>query len=563
MTTLCSPSQRAFIPSRDIRNNIVLVNSLIDGNTDGVIMMLDWAKAYDSVDHEYLEKVLFYMGCSGIGLQRLMSTAKGFTLRVIGSQSVSEPFNRERGVGQGCPLAPLLFALAIEPLSRMLKQTMSGMHIDRIHAQQDTTRTVVAMCADDTTIFAGGLDDIAHAKEAIQCYMDASSASINWDKTTSFLCGSMAQDPPPPDVIPGTILGPKDKTRYLGAIISRDPNVAPWENALAKALTRLKAWSKRNLSIHNRALIVRTMILPTVDYVLSAAPAPSRALCLLERNITEFLWNDPDGNRRRPMVDCATLARPHNRGGLNCPLVKDIADSRRVALWMRALYSTEDWACALKKRVLDETGANATAFLHKRISDTNHAQQIIAAFKRLRWAYPDYAIPQGLKRFERLLTRRGRIIPCGDDRLETQPTPPPRYANGLLNDTHLMFKYPPFLVDANKWCDNKVETRDVHCALKPLYGSQRRTQIVASVSKVAWKRVRRMPSDQTRNHAWRVAHQISLRTQQTDRCKCGKRMTVDDVHFECRFVKPLWSIIAQANRLTVNGIDTTNTTPIS
>ena len=47
MTTLCSPSQRAFIPSRDIRNNIVLVNSLIDGNTDGVIMMLDWAKAYD------------------------------------------------------------------------------------------------------------------------------------------------------------------------------------------------------------------------------------------------------------------------------------------------------------------------------------------------------------------------------------------------------------------------------------------------------------------------------------------------------------------------------------
>ena len=35
------------------------------------------------------------------------------------------------------------------------------------------------------------------------------------------------------------------------------------------------------------------------------------------------------------------------------------------------------------------------------------------------------------------------------------------------------------------------------------------------------------------------------------------------VHFECRFVKPLWSIIAQANRLTVNGIDTTNTAGIS
>ena len=134
---------------------------------------------------------------------------------------------------------------------------------------------------------------------------------LNWDKTTSFLCGSMAQHPPPPDVIPGTILGPQDKTRYLGTIISHNPNVAPWENALAKALARLKAWSKRNLSIHSHALIVCTMILPTVDHVLSAAPAPTHALCLLEKSITQFLWDCADSNRWCPMVDHTTLAQPH------------------------------------------------------------------------------------------------------------------------------------------------------------------------------------------------------------------------------------------------------------
>ena len=57
------------IPGRDIRNNIVLINSLIEANTDGVIMMLDWAKANDSVDHEWLEKVLFHMGRNGNGVQ--------------------------------------------------------------------------------------------------------------------------------------------------------------------------------------------------------------------------------------------------------------------------------------------------------------------------------------------------------------------------------------------------------------------------------------------------------------------------------------------------------------
>ena len=163
-------------------------------------------------------------------------------------------------------------------------------------------------------------------------------------------------------------------------------------------------------------------------------------------------------------------------------MVKDIGDSRKVALWTRAQHSTEDWACALKKRVLDETGANGTAFIHKRIPCTSHAHQIIGAFKRLRWAYPDFAIPHGLEKFEPLLRTTGHITTCGDDRLKSQPTPPPQHVDKVLNDTHM--------VDANKQCHNNVETRGVHGALKPLHGSQRRTQIVKSMSKVAWVRVK-------------------------------------------------------------------------
>ena len=157
-----------------------------------------------------------------------------------------------------------------------------------------------------------------------------------------------------------------------------------------------------------------------------------------------------------------------------------------------------------------------------------------------------------------------KSLQTGDNRLETQPLLPQQHMDKMLNNTHLMMKHPPWLVDGNKWCD-KVETQDVHCALIPLHGSQQTTQIVMSVSKVAWTRVRntQMPSNQTHNCAWHVAHYISLQTQPTHRCKCGKRITVDHVHFECRCVKPLWSIIAQANGLTVNGIDTTNTTAIS
>ena len=85
----------------DIRNTIGLVNSLIDANTDGVIMMLNWAKAYDLVDHGHLENVLFCMGCDGIGLQRLMSTAKGFTLHVIGVTVSVRAIQQRKRCGSG------------------------------------------------------------------------------------------------------------------------------------------------------------------------------------------------------------------------------------------------------------------------------------------------------------------------------------------------------------------------------------------------------------------------------------------------------------------------------
>ena len=109
-----------------------------------------------------------------------------------------------------------------------------------------------------------------------------------------------------------------------------------------------------------------------------------------------------------------------------------------MALWTHALCDTEGWACALMKRMIDETGANATAIIHRRIPCTNHAQQIIVAFKRLRWTYPD-AIPQGLKKHGPLLTTTDHIINHGGDRLDTQPTPP-QHMDKVLNDTHLMMK---------------------------------------------------------------------------------------------------------------------------
>ena len=120
-----------------------------------------------------------------------------------------------------------------------------------------------------------------------------------------------------------------------------------------------------------------------------------------------------------------------------------------------------------------------------------------------------------------------------------------------------MMKHTPWLVDGNKWCDNKVETRDVHSALKPLRGSQRRTQIVMSVSKVVWMTITQMPCDHTHNHAWRVeTHHLSPCSTNTlvqvwDQNHSGtKRPLVETASF----IQPLDSQPLKIIRVPVFGI---------
>ena len=97
-----------------------------------MVVSLDAEKAFDSIEWSYLFAVLekFGFGQKFISwVQLLYSNPK---VSVITNKIRSQFFPILRGTRQGCPLSPLLFALAIEPLSFMLKSLQSIQGIDRM-----------------------------------------------------------------------------------------------------------------------------------------------------------------------------------------------------------------------------------------------------------------------------------------------------------------------------------------------------------------------------------------------------------------------------------------------
>ena len=274
MPQLSVAEQRAFVHGRDIRHNIILAESLLyrEPQPDGALLSLDWAKAYDRVSYDYLSRVLEAYRFNPSLVNKLKATMYGFTLSLASPDNNQPCFPRGRGVGQGCPCAPLLFTLAINPLAMALKARLSGIQVSSHPAR----RSKVALCADDTLILVSSHEDCRIAQDLLEQYMAASGASLNWDKSKAIMLGSWKNIPSP---FPCPVLSQDEQLRYLGIFLSgaeRPPN--PWQAKLPKIKARLELWERFKPSLFARANVALTMIASCARYHASCAAASEGAI---------------------------------------------------------------------------------------------------------------------------------------------------------------------------------------------------------------------------------------------------------------------------------------------
>ncbi len=82
-----------------------------------VAISFDTETAFDRVEWEYLYYALAKFGFSSDFISRIRLLYHSPVAHVLTNGVMSPPFALHRGTRQGCPLSPLLFALATEPLS--------------------------------------------------------------------------------------------------------------------------------------------------------------------------------------------------------------------------------------------------------------------------------------------------------------------------------------------------------------------------------------------------------------------------------------------------------------
>ncbi|CAM2118884.1 unnamed protein product [Caretta caretta] len=234
------PDQTYTVPDRSIFDNLFMVRDLLElGHRDGLslaLLSLDQEKAFDRVDHGYLLSTLQAFGFRSpqfVGFLWVLYASAECLVKL--NWTLTEPVSFGRGVWQGCPLLGQLYGLVIEPFLCLCRR-LTGLVL-----QEPELQLVLSVYADDVLLMVQDPGDLAQVEACQAIYSSASSARVNWVKSSGLAVGDWWQASSLPPTFQ-TIRWSAGPLLYLSVYLSAKHPSPPenWENLECGVIEQLR-----------------------------------------------------------------------------------------------------------------------------------------------------------------------------------------------------------------------------------------------------------------------------------------------------------------------------------
>ena len=345
LPSILSEAQAAYVPGRDINFNNRLIrvarNYSVANSLDHCVVSLDAKKAFDSVSHEYLTKVMETYGFPPEFISVVRVLYENLTAVVQVNGFLSKEFKILNGVKQGDALSCGLFVLAIDPLLRNL---ICNVHIEGVTipvSPAEVEEVKILSYADDFTIISKNSDLQAIFSE-YERFSNLSGLVLNADKTEVF---NMSQSPIQISRIDYLgqqfQLGRVEKIRLCGLWLATGEeeeyklNVC---NRISEMESIVLSWSRRRVTLNGRMILAKTFLLSQIVFPAQIFQIKNKEVKRIEKLIYGFV-NGSKNLYGPERISRANLKAPRALGGINGVDVDSFIQAIAVKQFVKAASS--------------------------------------------------------------------------------------------------------------------------------------------------------------------------------------------------------------------------------
>lgn len=192
LDSLISPSQSAFVPERQISDNVLVgyeiihaLNNIRKGKAGYVAIKLDMSKAYDRVEWAFIEEIMKKMNFSGEWIRKIMACISSVSYAILINGSSHGSFKSSKGLRQGDLLSPYLFLLCAEGFSALLKRVESKLNLSGFQINKHCPTLTHLFLANDSLIFTKAREkDLLTLKKVLEGYEKTLGQTINLEKSS-------------------------------------------------------------------------------------------------------------------------------------------------------------------------------------------------------------------------------------------------------------------------------------------------------------------------------------------------------------------------------------------
>ena len=308
----------------------------------GIIMSIDFEKAFDSVSFSFMEKVIETAGFPKIMQTWVKILLKGFKSHINNAGNLLKLIELGRGARQGDPIASILFVLSIEILLIAIRnnQKIEPYVLERPVIGQ-AIKTKVGAYADDVTIIMPRSEkSIREVVSTLDKFETLAGLRVNKDKTQMLRIGKGATS----DKILCNDLGLKWVTRLkvLGVNLSAAPHemMENLDEKISEIESLLNNFTYRNITVYGRIRVVKAIALSKVTHLIQIIPNPPPMQILkLQRIINKFIWTGP--GQKKVVIKKEAAELPPSRGGLAIPNIEHFWNGLKLA-WLNRLFTSHD-----------------------------------------------------------------------------------------------------------------------------------------------------------------------------------------------------------------------------